>query len=558
MMTEWISMSAPEEAERGLRLAAELFKHGEVVAFPTETVYGLGASIESEEGLGKIFEAKGRPSDNPLIVHVYPGYDLSNVVFSVTPQAKALMDRFWPGPLTLIFPKAPGVSDRVTAGLPTVAVRMPSHPVAMAMLKAAGVGIAAPSANRSGRPSPTTAAHVWEDMEGRIPLILDGGSAQVGLESTIVDMTVEPPMLLRPGGIPAEKIREVVPELVIDPGIQPAADVTPKAPGLKYRHYAPKAPAFMAVGSPEEQERAIRRALRENKGRKRGVLTTDEHARDYEAETVIAVGAADSQEEMSAHLFDALRQFDHEGCDVIFCETTSETGLGLAYMNRLRKACGGKTLPPEQNDTQRPQAGKGTAMQEEIYLIRKTADVKTTFETLKNTHWQSAILAFHEEFFREALMQHVAPMFSQYQVTGLECSLVKPESIFVTIHANVSGGVSLEYTFTLESLVYEKDMHVITFGYREKLNASGIFGFLSGLGSLALSAGGQSLLMKAFPDQEMIRVDASRASFDLDKMQGFRAVSEWRYEGKSVTDDLAVESLGVNGKVFALRLKWRV
>ena len=345
MITELISMSVPEEAERGLAKAAELFEKGEVVAFPTETVYGLGASVRSEEGLRKIFEAKGRPSDNPLIVHVYPGYDLSDIVSDITPQARELMDRFWPGPLTLIFPKAPGVSDRVTAGLSTVAVRMPSHPVAMAMLQRAGVGIAAPSANRSGRPSPTTAAHVMEDMEGRIPLILDGGSAEVGLESTIVDMTVEPPMLLRPGGIPAEAVREIIPDLLIDPGLKPASDVTPKAPGLKYRHYAPKAPAFMALGSPDEQETAIRKALEEASGKKRGVLTTNEHAGDYDAETVISVGAASSKAEMSAHLFDALRQFDHEGCEVIFCETTTETGLGLAYMNRLRKACGGKTLP---------------------------------------------------------------------------------------------------------------------------------------------------------------------------------------------------------------------
>ena len=196
-------------------------------------------------------------------------------------------------------------------------------------------------------------------------------------------------------------------------------------------------------------------------------------------------------------------------------------------------------------------------MQEEIYLIKKADDVNAVFDILKSTHWDSAVVAFHEEFIRDALIRYVAPMFSQYQVTGVECTLVKPESIFVTIRANVSGGVSLEYTFTLESLVYEKNMHVITLGYREKLNATGLFGFLGGLGTLALAAGGQSLLAKAFPGQEMIRVDASRASFDLDKTEGFKAISAWKYEGKSVADDLAVESLGVNGKVFAFRLKWR-
>ncbi len=314
------------------------------MAFPTETVYGLGGYIGSAQGIAGIFRAKGRPSDNPLIVHVYPGYDLTQVAQNIPEQARELMRRYWPGPMTLILEKAEGVSDAVSAGLPTVAVRMPNHPVALQMMEQAGLAVAAPSANTSGRPSPTTAAHVYEDMNGRIPLILDGGACEIGVESTIIDMTVEPPMVLRPGGLTLEKIREVIPDVAIDPGLKVDASVTPKAPGMKYRHYAPTAEMYMAVGTAEEQEVAIRQALESAKGKKRGVLTVDEHRKEYEAEVVIAIGSRKSPDEMAAHLFDALRRFDEEHCEILFTESITTEGIGAAFMNRLRKACGGKTL----------------------------------------------------------------------------------------------------------------------------------------------------------------------------------------------------------------------
>ena len=340
METQWIPMEDPKEAQFGYEEAARLLKAGENVAFPTETVYGLGGWIGSDKALKGIYEAKGRPSDNPLIIHIYPGYDLSLVAKNVSEDAQRLMDRFWPGPMTLILEKAEGLSEIFR--LPTVAVRMPAHPVALKMMEYAQLPVAAPSANTSGRPSPTTAAHVYEDLNGRIPLILDGGACGVGLESTIVDMTVEPPMVLRPGGLTLEALREVIPDVVMDPGLGVAANVAPKAPGMKYRHYAPKADMMMALGSPEEQEEKIRSVLVQNAGKKRGVLTVDEHRQNYDAEVIISLGSRRAPDEMAAHLFEALRQFDEEECEVIFAETITTEGIGAAFMNRLRKACGGK------------------------------------------------------------------------------------------------------------------------------------------------------------------------------------------------------------------------
>ncbi len=344
METRWVKMEETEEAEEGYAEAIRLLLAGQNVAFPTETVYGLGGYIGTEEGLRGIFQAKGRPSDNPLIVHVYPGYDISQVAREVPASAESLMARYWPGPMTLILKKAEGLSPLITAGLDTVAVRMPSHPVALELMRRGQIAIAAPSANLSGRPSPTTAAHVYEDMKGRIPLILDGGPCEIGLESTIIDMTVNPPMVLRPGGLTLEEIAEVLPDVRMDPGLTVQKDVVPKAPGMKYRHYAPKAPMWMALGTPDAQETQIRQGLQEAKGLRRGVLTVDEHCRDYDAEVVLSLGSRRDPEGMAAHLFDALRRFDEEQCEILFTETIGSEGIGNAFMNRLRKACGGKTL----------------------------------------------------------------------------------------------------------------------------------------------------------------------------------------------------------------------
>lgn len=341
MLTEWIK--APADADYA-RAKAWLLA-GDVVAFPTETVYGLGAYVGSEAGLARIFEAKGRPSDNPLIVHVAPGMDLSEIVREFPPEAQALADRFWPGPMTMILRKNPKLSDTVTARLDTVAVRMPSHPMAMALLQKTGLPIAAPSANTSGRPSPTSAAHVYEDMSGRIPMLLDGGPCAVGLESTIIDLSERPFCVLRPGAITLEALREVLGDVYMDPGLTVGADVTPKAPGMKYRHYAPKGELWMATGTPDEQRAKIQKALADACGRgRRGVLTTKEHATDFTAEVVLCLGSRQAPDEMAAHLFDCLRRFDEMGCDVIFAETMDWTGIGTAVMNRLKKAAGGQTL----------------------------------------------------------------------------------------------------------------------------------------------------------------------------------------------------------------------
>lgn len=347
METQWIRMDNPEQAQRGYQEAARLLKEGQNVAFPTETVYGLGGWVGSVQGILGIFAAKNRPADNPLIVHIYPGYDLNKVAKNIPESAYELMRRFWPGPMTLVLEKAQGIPDQVTAGLPTVTVRMPNHPVALKMMENAGIAVAAPSANTSGRPSPTTAAHVYDDMKGRIALILDGGPCGIGLESTIIDMTVVPPMVLRPGGLTMEKIREVIPDVRMDPGLAGNADTAPKAPGMKYRHYAPRAQMLMARGTPEEQEVQICRALKACRGKRRGVLTVDEHCKEYDAEVIISLGSRKDPDGMASRLFDALRRFDEEECDILFTESIPVDGIGAAFMNRLKKACGGKYIQEE-------------------------------------------------------------------------------------------------------------------------------------------------------------------------------------------------------------------
>lgn len=326
----------------GIREAGLRIKRGETVAFPTETVYGLGANALSNEAVQKIFEAKGRPGDNPLIVHISDRVQLKDLVLSVPREAEALMDAFWPGPLTIVFPASGRVADKVTAGLPTVAVRMPDHPVARALIEAAGVPIAAPSANRSGRPSPTTAAHVLEDLTGRIAGILDGGATGVGVESTVVDATVRPLTILRPGGVTREQLVACVGEVESDAALT-TPDAKPKAPGMKYRHYAPKAPVYLVTGDCERVRRFVRQAKAE--GKAVGVLTTAEHRDAYPDADFVAVAGRRTDLATVAHgLYDALRAFDSRALDVIFSETFERAGIGEAIMNRLNKAAAHRVL----------------------------------------------------------------------------------------------------------------------------------------------------------------------------------------------------------------------
>ena len=318
--------------------AAQKLKQNEVVAFPTETVYGLGGNAKSDDAVLKIFEAKGRPGDNPLIIHISDREQIRSFVKDIPKQAAVLMDAFWPGPLTIILEKRSGVlSEKATAGLSTVAVRMPDHPVALALIEASGLPLAAPSANLSGRPSPTTAYHVADDLTGRIAGIMDGGPTGVGLESTVVDCTGEIPVILRPGGVTREQLAEVVGEVSVDPAITDS-DLAPKSPGMKYRHYAPNAPFHLVKGTSEQIQQLVQAKRRE--GLKVGVMTTKENKDAYEAEMVIACGERKKLETVAEALYDTLRAFNQEDLDIIYGEIFPEQGVGQAIMNRLSKASG--------------------------------------------------------------------------------------------------------------------------------------------------------------------------------------------------------------------------
>lgn len=316
--------------DASIRRAAALLRAGELVAFPTETVYGLGADALNAEASARIFAAKGRPADNPLIAHIAGESGLAGLIAGEPCAcARALMRAFWPGPMTLIFPKSPRVPREVTAGLDTVAVRMPSHPVARALISAAQTPIAAPSANRSGRPSPTTAAHVLEDMEGRIPLILDGGPCEVGLESTVVDVTGARPRILRPGGVTLEMLEGVVGDVDVDEGVlhQLQAGSQARSPGMKYKHYAPKGEVTIVTGPRAAQE--IARLYDAADGRA-AILAFSQA--DYGARRVYRLKNAPGE------LFAALRQLDEDGMETIYAEDVPTAGVGLAVMNRLMRA----------------------------------------------------------------------------------------------------------------------------------------------------------------------------------------------------------------------------
>ncbi|MCF6093201.1 threonylcarbamoyl-AMP synthase [Microaerobacter geothermalis] len=328
-----------------IKEAAEYLRKNEVVAFPTETVYGLGGNAMSPLAVQKIFTAKGRPGDNPLIVHIAERDQVREIVSSIPDQAISLMEEFWPGPLTLLFPKGKQVPDQVTAGLDTVAVRMPDHPVALALLKESRLPIAAPSANRSGRPSPTTAQHVWEDLHGRIAGIVDGGPTQVGVESTVLDVSAPIPTILRPGGITIEELRMRLGEVQLHMSLVDEK-VPPKSPGMKYTHYAPRGELWLVAGDEEQMVRTIQRLAKEamEKGEKVGILSSDEHKEMYRGDVVISIGSRHDPTKMAANVYQALREFDHQQVTYILSETFSPEGIGLALMNRLHKAAGGKII----------------------------------------------------------------------------------------------------------------------------------------------------------------------------------------------------------------------
>lgn len=334
-----------------IRKAAEILRAGGLVAFPTETVYGLGGNGLDDAACKKIYLAKGRPSDNPLILHISEREELGKIVREVSPAAKKLMDAFWPGPLTLVFPKADIVPEKATGGLDTVAVRFPSHPVARAIIRAAGLPVAAPSANSSGKPSPTRASHVEFDLAGKIDMIVDGGAAEWGLESTIVDVSGDIPMILRPGAVTKEMLEEAVGSVAVDPAIlsKPEGDFRPKAPGMKYTHYAPKAEVWLVRGSREAVAACINRlAEAERKaGKVIGVMATAETEELYNADAVLSLGSREKLEEIGSNLFKTLRKFDFLGMDKVYAEVFPEEGEGMAIMNRLNKAAGYRAIDAE-------------------------------------------------------------------------------------------------------------------------------------------------------------------------------------------------------------------
>ncbi|EAF3627586.1 threonylcarbamoyl-AMP synthase [Listeria monocytogenes] len=323
--------------------AAELLQNGECVAFPTETVYGLGADATNQAAIQKIYAAKGRPSDNPLIVHIARPDQMNSFVSSYPPKAIQLMEKFWPGPLTVILPlKKDSLAANVSAGLSTVGVRMPEHPVSLALINAANVPVAAPSANRSGKPSPTTADHVIEDLDGKIAGIIDGGPTGVGLESTVIDCSLEMPIILRPGGITKEQIEQVIGPVDISTNNTNETE-KPKAPGMKYTHYAPKAPVYLIEGSTPFWQKEINKVEATNK--KLGILATKELIDQLDTSAAVeTTGSIKAMDEIATSLYKGLRAFDHADVDIIFAEVYPETELGAAIMNRLEKAAGKRRI----------------------------------------------------------------------------------------------------------------------------------------------------------------------------------------------------------------------
>lgn len=327
--------------------AGDIIKSGGLVAFPTETVYGLGGDALNPQSSEKIYSAKGRPSDNPLIVHIADIQMLNAIVREVPENAWKLAEQFWPGPLTMIFYKSELVPRETTGGLDTVAVRMPVHPVARALIRAAGGYVAAPSANRSGRPSPTVAKYVIEDMDARIEMVIDGGDVEIGLESTIIDLTSEKPTILRPGYITEQKLGQVLGEVAQDSTMMRAdSGQAPKAPGMKYRHYAPKGELTIVDGEEGCVVEYINTQMRQKKkdNKKTGVIGTDTSIAKYQADVCRSVGNRNDEAEIARELYRVLREMDDENVDIIYAESFGAVGLGQAIMNRLLKAAGHRVV----------------------------------------------------------------------------------------------------------------------------------------------------------------------------------------------------------------------
>lgn len=336
--------------EEALAKAGELIRAGEVVGFPTETVYGLGADATNSEAIAKVFAAKGRPGDNPLIVHISDMSQIGGIIKGeMNENAKKLAAAYWPGPMTMIFPKAEGISEKTTAGLDSVGVRFPSHPVAQAFITASGRPIAAPSANLSGKPSPTTAKHVLSDMDGRIPLIIDGGASGVGVESTVIDVCSNPVRILRPGGITPQMVADVLGEVEVDGSVlRPIREgEIVRSPGMKYKHYAPNGSLVIVRGDETAVAEKINALYDATEG-KRCILALDGHRELYGSRRTVSLGA--NPAEAAQRLFDVLREMDDLNVNAMFSEAVEADGIGLAVMNRLGRAAAFHIIDANSND----------------------------------------------------------------------------------------------------------------------------------------------------------------------------------------------------------------
>ena len=340
-MTKVYNISDINKDKEYIKEASNIIKNGGTVVFPTETVYGLGADALNEQAVKKIFIAKGRPQDNPLIVHV-ASKNIENLVLEVPSIAKEMMDKFWPGPLTIILNKKDVIPNVTSANLNSIGIRMPDNEVALELIKESKTPIAAPSANISGRPSPTDVQRCTEDLDGKVDCILGGVNSRVGVESTIIDCTVNPPVVLRPGGITLEMLKKLDNRIEIDKGVmeKPTKDLKPKAPGMKYRHYAPNAKVTIISGENEKVINKINELISSNKDKKIGLLITKENELKFKNCEKIVIGSKKNLKEVAHNLFEALRSFDDKKVDIVYAEAFEEKGIGIAIMNRLKKAAG--------------------------------------------------------------------------------------------------------------------------------------------------------------------------------------------------------------------------
>ena len=351
MKAEVVAMDAKHLNMEAIQKAGKILREGGLVAFPTETVYGLGGNALDPKASMKIYAAKGRPSDNPLIVHIADIKDLAKITTEIPEGARILAEKYWPGPLTMILPKADSVPKETTGGLDSVAVRFPSDRIAQELIKAAGGFVAAPSANTSGRPSPTMAEHVEEDLGDAIEMIIDGGQVGIGLESTIVDFTEDVPVVLRPGYISLEMLKDTLGDVRMDRGLLITdSSVHPKAPGMKYRHYAPKADLSIVEGPQDEVIACINRLTHEavENGLKAGIIATDETKDQYSDGLVLSIGSREEEETIAHHLYEVLRDFDEAQVNVIYSEAFYTPRMGQAIMNRLLKAAGHKIIKTQE------------------------------------------------------------------------------------------------------------------------------------------------------------------------------------------------------------------